>query len=263
MVTRIITSILGLVVFFVVLPAHINIFGIAALIITLGAVWEIESAMTKNNIVKIVGLFSSLIIFVGTINGKMMECMFIAFVLHLVLSVVVFGREKIQNVYVSGFASVVFTAFLSSLVLIKKEFNAFAVFLPFAFAWLTDTGAYFAGRFFGKHKLAPNLSPKKTVEGSMGGVLACVVFSCVYVLILNKLWDFSIFIGNNFIKMIIVSAVASIISQVGDLAASAIKRDYEIKDFGKILPGHGGIMDRFDSVIFVAPFVYCILLFMK
>lgn len=263
MVTRIITSLIGLIIFFAVLPASFNIFSVAVVIITLGAVWEIESVITKNITVRLAGLLSSLIIFSGILNDRMIEGILFSFVLHLILSVAIFGREKLQNIYVSGFASVVFTIFLSTLILIKKEYSAFAVLLPFAFAWLTDSGAYFAGRFFGKHKLAPNLSPKKTVEGSMGGVLACVVFSCIYVLILNKAWNFTLFIGNNYIKMIIVSAVASIISQLGDLAASAIKRDYEIKDFGKILPGHGGIMDRFDSVVFVAPFVYCILLFMK
>ena len=122
--------------------------------------------------------------------------------------------------------------------------------LPFIIAWATDTGAYFTGYFLGKHKLAPEMSPKKTIEGAIGGILVAVIATVVYGVILY---------GNYYlvgmIKYAIVGGAGSVVSQIGDLAASCIKRDFGKKDYGTILPGHGGLMDRFDSVLFAAPYV--------
>jgi len=106
---------------------------------------------------------------------------------------------------------------------------------------------------FGKHKLAPVLSPKKTIEGSIGGTLASVITGGIFGYILST----NMVHNNNLIWVfMIITFVAAIVSQIGDLAASGIKRDHGIKDYGNIIPGHGGIMDRFDSVIFVAPMIY-------
>ncbi|GAA0495813.1 phosphatidate cytidylyltransferase [Salinibacillus aidingensis] len=117
--------------------------------------------------------------------------------------------------------------------------------------WATDTGAYFVGRSLGKRKLWPNISPKKTVEGFIGGIiLACVVaviFQFIY-----AIGDYSV------LSMIGITIIASMVGQIGDLVESAIKRTYDVKDSGKILPGHGGILDRFDSLIFMLPVLYFI-----
>ena len=105
----------------------------------------------------------------------------------------------------------------------------------------------------GKHKLVPQLSPKKTIEGSIGGILGSALVGALFgFFLLDKTFG-----GNQFgIMLFIIGAIGSVISQVGDLAASAIKRNHDIKDYGNLIPGHGGIMDRFDSVIFTAPMIY-------
>lgn len=121
------------------------------------------------------------------------------------------------------------------------------VWLVYIIAFGSDTFAYFTGKLFGRHKLYPEVSPNKTIEGAIGGVIGCTIISILY---------FDYLRINKFIYIIIFSISASVFSMVGDLSASKIKREFGIKDFGKFLPGHGGILDRFDSVLFVAPIVY-------
>lgn len=125
-------------------------------------------------------------------------------------------------------------------------------------AWVTDIFAYFGGRLFGKHKLCPKVSPKKTVEGSVCGILFCSLAFVLYSMwvahdILNS---GGIRLSPNYPVIALIGAFISAVSQFGDLTASVIKRDYGIKDYGKIFPGHGGIMDRFDSILAVAPFLF-------
>ncbi len=120
-------------------------------------------------------------------------------------------------------------------------------------AWLTDTFAYLVGSKLGKHKLAPKLSPKKSIEGSIGGIVGAAVcnglFGCLYLYVtkqdMTRVWLF-----------ILIAAIGAVFAQIGDLAASAIKRNYNIKDYSNLIPGHGGIIDRFDSFIVTAPMVY-------
>lgn len=133
---------------------------------------------------------------------------------------------------------------------------SYAKFFPYIFilSMVTDTFAYFSGVFFGKHKLSPNLSPKKTIEGSVGGILFCVGASFLYALVFHK----------EFLAFVIPFAfLGSIISQIGDIFASAFKRAMNIKDYGNLIPGHGGILDRADSVIFTTSFVYVTALLLK
>jgi phosphatidate cytidylyltransferase len=150
------------------------------------------------------------------------------------------------------------TLAMSTLVGIRDNaagHGAFSVFIVIMASWTADCGAYFAGTFFGKHKLCPKLSPKKTIEGVFGGfflnVLAMLVFGTCY----N--W---IFFGGkltmSYLSLVLIGLCCTVVSIVGDLTFSMIKRKFEIKDYGHIIPGHGGFLDRFDSVIFVAPFLY-------
>ena len=124
-------------------------------------------------------------------------------------------------------------------------------------AWIPDAGAYFVGTACGKHKLCPDISPKKTVEGAVGGlVVTAVVFVLYgmgykYVMHTFKGIDFDV----NYPALGVIMLIAAFISMVGDLSASLLKREYNIKDYGKILPGHGGVVDRFDSVYFVLPYI--------
>lgn len=136
----------------------------------------------------------------------------------------------------------------------------YIVWLIFMSSWICDIFAYCVGMLFGKHKLAPVLSPKKSIEGSVGGVVFSAIFGGVYGYIVQGHITAAIPVVATFV---VVSAVGACVSQIGDLAASAIKRNFDIKDYGHLIPGHGGILDRFDSMIFTAPMVYLVaLLFM-
>lgn len=128
--------------------------------------------------------------------------------------------------------------------------------LPFLIAFLSDSGAYFVGVFFGKHKLCPNISPKKTVEGLVGGLIAAVLGMVIYGVILQFVFGFTV----NYLYVVIYGLVGSLAGVFGDLSFSVIKRQTKIKDYGNLIPGHGGILDRFDSVIVVAPLVELLLM---
>ena len=126
------------------------------------------------------------------------------------------------------------------------EGGQFIVWLIFLCSWGCDTCAYCAGRLFGKHKMAPVLSPKKTIEGAIGGVAGATILGMIYAFLTR----------GPVMEYMIICLVGALISMVADLSASAIKRNADIKDYGKLIPGHGGVLDRFDSVIFTAPIIY-------
>lgn len=130
--------------------------------------------------------------------------------------------------------------------------GVFLVWLIFICSWGCDTSAYCFGMLLGKHKLAPVLSPKKSVEGAIGGVVGAALLGTLYAVCIRQ------FAGANadVLYYALICAAGAVISQIGDLAASGIKRNHEIKDYGRLIPGHGGILDRFDSVIFTAPIIY-------
>ncbi len=132
----------------------------------------------------------------------------------------------------------------------------FILFAAFG-AWMTDVFAFFAGSFLGKHKLCPKISPKKTVEGAIGGISGCVLASLIlYAVFVNFVFEAE---SANYVAVALMSAFLSIISMCGDLTASVIKRNFDIKDFGKLIPGHGGVLDRFDSIIFVLVALYAVI----
>lgn len=130
------------------------------------------------------------------------------------------------------------------------------VLLALFIVWATDTGAYLVGRQFGKHKLIPKVSPNKTIEGSIGGIISAVIVALIFML-----FDKDVYTPHHFAVMIVLVAIFSIFAQFGDLVESAIKRRYAVKDSGKLIPGHGGILDRCDSLIFVFPIMHIFGLF--
>ena len=131
------------------------------------------------------------------------------------------------------------------------ELGVYYILLPLVAAFSSDAFAYFAGLALGKHKLAPRLSPKKTVEGSVGGLCGAIVGCLIYALVMQ----FGFALHVNYFAFVVYGVLGSVISQMGDLSFSYIKRQSGIKDFGTIFPGHGGVLDRFDSVIFCAPLI--------
>ena len=153
---------------------------------------------------------------------------------------------KIALVFMTDFY--VIGAF-SAIILLRDEGIAgrFLFIMPFVFSWVTDSFAYFCGRLFGKHKLIPAVSPKKTVEGAVGGAVFCALTAFLYGFIVQKAFG----VAPNYPVLIVGGLIISVDSQIGDLVMSAIKRQYGVKDFGYMLPGHGGLLDRFDSSIAV------------
>ena len=134
----------------------------------------------------------------------------------------------------------------------------FFILMPFVIAFLSDTGAYFVGCAIGKHKLAPVISPKKTVEGLVGGVLGAIIGLVAYCVILHRFFGFSV----NYLYLPVYGILGSLCAVFGDLTFSAIKRQSGIKDYGNLIPGHGGVLDRFDSLIVVAPVVEILMMMM-
>ena len=129
----------------------------------------------------------------------------------------------------------------------------YLAFLVFLCSWGCDTCAYCVGVLIGKHKMAPKLSPKKSIEGAVGGVLGSALLTALYCFIFRNHMNID---GTEIAILAVIAAVAGLISMVGDLCASAIKRNYDIKDYGHLIPGHGGILDRMDSLCFSAPIFF-------
>lgn len=174
----------------------------------------------------------------------------------MALYVFSFPKYRVEQI-VAAYFGFVYAGLLISYVYQVRMLpgGAFSVWLIFIAAWGSDVFAYCAGMLFGKHKAFPVLSPKKTWEGCIGGVIGAAVVAVVYCLAMNYFFRQSF----SLVQYAVVCACGAVISQIGDLAASAMKRNNEIKDYGKLIPGHGGVLDRYDSVIFVAPIVYYLL----
>ncbi len=195
------------------------------------------------------------LLFIGNMD-KFMTVIVIYLMALMAIYVVTFPKFSVEQIFFPWFGFF-YAGLLISYIYQVRELpgGVFSVWLIFIAAWGSDTCAYCAGMLFGKHKAFPVLSPKKTWEGCIGGVAGAAIIAVLYCLITNNLF------GQNFsmIQFAIVCACGAVISQIGDLAASAMKRNKEIKDYGKLIPGHGGVLDRFDSIIFVAPIVYYLL----
>lgn len=181
---------------------------------------------------------------------------FVLAFMSLTLAMLSKGKIAITDLSVALVMTFYITYGFSSILLLRQAPNgAYIYLLVFLSAWLTDTGAYFTGVFFGKHKLIPDVSPKKTVEGAIGGIATCVLTFVIYGFVVSK-------IGGptpHYLRLAIVGALVSIASMIGDLIASLVKRKYDIKDYGKLFPGHGGVLDRFDSVLATAPILWILI----
>lgn len=160
------------------------------------------------------------------------------------------GEVRFHHIMAGFFAvSAIPYAFSSFLRLSGLGLHRAFLLLPLLFSFASDTGAFFAGRSLGKHKLAPRVSPHKTVEGAVGGLLGNAAGAMIFALVMNCAVGYSISYGG----IILAGVVCSVVAQLGDLSFSLIKREFGIKDYGRIFLEHGGVLDRFDSVLFVAP----------
>ena len=195
---------------------------------------------------------------------------FVFFILTLMLLfmgeaavfVFTFPKYTFAQMMSATFSFVYAPMMLSFIYILRiREDGALVAWIPFV-AWVCDTSAYFAGSMFGKHKLCPNLSPKKTVEGAVGGCLGSMIVGCIFGVVISNVYGQKESMVTNVIVFAVITLVAGILSQIGDLLASGLKRNHDIKDYGTLIPGHGGIMDRFDSVIFITPAIYFLATFL-
>jgi len=173
---------------------------------------------------------------------------------------VIFSSINIMDVMVTLFAVIypgTMILYLIPLGFCMDSYNYSFLLLTFIVTWSADTFAYFIGIKFGRRKLCPTISPKKTIEGSLGGLLGSILMGIIMGWVFNTYMNINI----SLVHFIVLGIFAGVFSQIGDLAASSIKRYCEIKDFGNFLPGHGGLLDRFDSVLFTAPLFYFYILF--
>lgn len=189
-------------------------------------------------------------------RGAELSMMILMLTLVLIMCAYVFTYPKYQAEQImAAMFGVLYVAVMLSYIYKTRnlEGGAWLVGLIFLSSWGSDTCAYCVGRLIGRHKMAPVLSPKKSVEGAVGGVAGAALLGAVYALIIAGVNPAQ---GHTPWMYALICAIGALISMVGDLAASAIKRNKDIKDYGTLIPGHGGILDRFDSVIFTAPFIY-------
>ena len=165
-------------------------------------------------------------------------------------------KRNIIDIAISLFGTCYIVFFLMFAPLIRDSLNNGKLLIWYVFfaAWGTDIFAYFIGKRFGKHKFT-DISPNKSIEGCIAGLFGSIIMCIIYTVICNSIWGVNI----NYIYIFGISIFLSVISQIGDLAASSVKRYCEIKDFSNLIPGHGGLIDRIDSVIFILPFAYFLL----
>ncbi len=266
MKTRVITAIVALAVFVGVLLAPPIVFTIALAAVTVIMLYECYKATGADLAMKIVGLVSAVVF--GFISmalfspkvlfmGKLFFFAFAAVILvNMILVIFEHGKKDYKAVLANAFLTLYIVVSVSCIESTKESEGILRMLLIFITAWSCDTFAYFSGRLFGKHKLIPHVSPNKTVEGAIGGVIGAIIACTIVFFIEWKMADSGASVYYMFKRGIIIGGIGGVFSQLGDLVASSIKRDTEIKDFGWIFPGHGGFMDRFDSVIFIAPIIY-------
>lgn len=239
------------------------LFGLTLLISVIGYVEFARVFQINRNVLGALGVLASIFyVFLAGMGGEgnggiliplvCLPLMLFVFLLLLMgIYVFTFPKYRIEDVMAAFFGVIYVPAMLSFLYLTRMTDifkNRMSLYwLIFICSWGCDTCAYAVGMLIGKHKLAPILSPKKSVEGAIGGVVGAALLGFLYG---------SIFMSDKAAVLALICAVGAVLSQIGDLTASAIKRNHDIKDYGHLIPGHGGILDRFDSVIFTAPVIF-------
>ena len=254
--------------------------GILIALFSMGAVHEIEKVAGVKN----VPVMAVSLIVAGAlpliVEYKLMERFsvplmpVIAAYVMLLLSLMLakYEKTKFEHIAIVVFSSICVPYALSTFMLLRDVYKKFPgefeqsqgfylFFLALACAWITDMFAYFVGRKLGKHKMSPKISPKKSIEGAVGGIIITMLFNLAALVIFTRFFFASPIMP--YWMIVPVSAALSVIGMLGDLSASVIKRNYGQKDFGTLMKGHGGIMDRFDSCLFVFPALYGFVVIMQ
>ncbi len=266
MATRVISALVGVVIgVSIICLAHTAVLPASVALLSMLGVFELYRAnkCTENRIMTVLGIvFSGVYPFLTVYGNDSIICLVTtAAVMALFASYMPYHKKMSFEKLAYGILASLLVSFsmssLCKMVSLTQRHGQVLILLTLCGAWIADTAAYFTGTFLGKHKLCPEISPKKTVEGFIGGLLFdglfFMLFNFVYVSFFAK--D----CGVNYMSSFFLGVICGALGTVGDLTASLIKRQCGIKDYGKIMPGHGGFMDRFDSVLFVAPFMYAYL----
>lgn len=252
--TRLISGILLVIAALLTIISGGYVLFFTLLCISLIGMQELYKAMgiheDRTGLLEIVGYLGAVLYYISLLLGfESYGLMAVLVSLILVMFVYVFTYPKYHaNQVMAAFFGVVYVAVMLSFILMTRNLpdGKFIVWLIFLCSWGCDTCAYCVGMLIGKHRMAPVLSPKKSVEGGVGGVVGAALLGVIYAAATQ----------GPMVEYAVICGIGALISMVGDLAASAIKRNQGIKDYGKLIPGHGGILDRFDSVIFTAPVIY-------
>ncbi|MDD6031863.1 MAG: phosphatidate cytidylyltransferase [Oscillospiraceae bacterium] len=266
---RVISALVGLAILFAVLFLYNTIFfNFAVSLVSAVAVFELLHATgyVKSRLILVYSLAYALVVpFFSTLDIRGMQIWVTVGYFTLMFATLLAQHEKIrvEEIAVAFFFSLLVPMALSTVVLMRDRFDhgIFYTLLICVAAWVADSAAYFVGRACGKHKLAPLVSPHKTVEGAVGGVVVSAGFFLLFCLGYEQvmLHVYSQQIEIAWLHALWIGMFCSVMGIFGDLMASVVKRQAGIKDFGKIMPGHGGVMDRFDSFLFVAPALYLVL----
>ena len=263
MKTRIITALLIIpALVLLVISGNIPLISFVVALVSLMGLWELYNAVKitdKKFLCTLSYIGAVLIVICNTFFSEFMLPFFCIWLFVLFLYYLKNHKETKLTDISTVYLSLIYIPFLLSHIslVFRFENGNFLIWFLLVGAFITDSLAYFTGVFFGKHKLCPEISPKKTIEGFAGGVLGTGIVFLLMAYFNNLFFD-----GNfNLILIFVIGILSAIISALGDLVASQIKREYGVKDYGSLLPGHGGILDRCDSLIIVTPFLYYIFTF--
>lgn len=266
MKTRILVGVIAIpLIFLLILFAPIWMFGLALGLIAAFAAWELLKcvcAELPKRMVAYAAVGAFFLPFGTSLGAYVLTERFVLWGLVMVMFaelMISFMRENrmpFEPVVMVMFAGFVLPMLFTSLIRIDMMENGkLLLLMVFIVAFASDSFAYFAGMFLGKHKLAPALSPKKTIEGSAGGFIGTIVCMLIYGIIMSANGH-----SVNYVVVAIYGFLGSLAGQLGDLSFSAIKRLHDVKDYSNLIPGHGGILDRFDSMLFIAPLIELLLL---
>lgn len=268
--TRIVSGIIGALLLITVISFGKIALGIAVFLLALLGVNEFYDAAANAGYkpIKAIGFIACAGILLIGLNGNInwvstyvdlfksinyfSFCIFVIIVILFAIMIFLHDKYTLNDIALTVFG-IFYVIFLFAFVILTRNLanGSYLIWLVFIGAFATDTAAYFAGSYLGRNKFLPAISKNKTMEGAVGGVLGCIAVTVLYGMLINRYIP-SIALHH----YVIIGVLNGIISQIGDWAASSIKRYVNIKDYGRIMPGHGGVLDRFDSILFTAPVVY-------
>lgn len=268
--TRIISSIIGLILLAVVVSLGNITLAAAVFVLALIGLHELYNAAANMGYkpIRIIGYISCMSILLIGLNGGTNRisdyvdlfksinyfsfCIYVVIIILFSIMIFLHDKYNLNDVALTVYG-ILYVVFLFAFIVLTRnlENGQLYIWLVFIGAFSTDTFAFFTGRYLGKVKFLPAISANKTLEGAIGGVIGCIAATVAYGIFINRyIHDIPLY------HYVIIGILNGVISQIGDWSASAIKRYAKIKDYGKIIPGHGGVLDRFDSILFIAPVVY-------